>query len=429
MNQEHTPHLEENSPPEPALRTRRLLAPSDMAESQRQRQRIILMAVRAIFLALMVTVPLLPFVGALTRWEQEAFGFWDYMIPVIATFVLGAVVLLLDAATPNKRLASVFAIYLGIMAGLIGALAIGALLELVAKSWDLTTSRTGLAYLALCKLAIGLAICYLAVSIVLTTKDDFRLVIPYVEFAKQMRGVRPLLLDTSVLIDGRIDSLGQTGFLDAPLVVPQFVVEELQTLADSSDKLKRARGRRGLTVVGKLQVNPYIDVSIDNADIPRRSVDHMLLQLAADQNLRILTTDYNLNKVAQIHGVTVLNLNDLTNTLKSQAIPGETLVVEVVKRGEGATQGVGYMPDGTMVVIEDAAEHVGQTVTLTVTNSLQTTAGRMIFGQYSKDGALGDASAGTQVEQMAKAATSQPRTPVRAGKLEETPDPRRNPRR
>jgi len=242
--------------------------------------------------------------------------------------------------------------------------------------------------------------------------------------------------------------LGQTGFLDAPLIVPQFVLEELQALADSGDKLKRARGRRGLAMVSKLQANAFIDVSIDNADIPRKSVDHMLLQLAQDQNLRILTTDYNLNKVAQIHGVTVLNLNELSNALKSQAIPGETLTVEVVKHGEGATQGVGYLPDGTMVVIEDAGKSIGQLVSCTVTNSLQTAAGRMIFGQMINRGSDGSAtsssststsapaSSGTTQEakiadQMAHAATHQPRTPVRTGnggRVDEG-DARRNPRR
>ena len=207
----------------------------------------------------------------------------------------------------------------------------------------LNTGRMG-GYVGLAKVMVAIILCYVAISIVITTKDDFRLVIPYVEFAKQVRGVRPLLLDTSVLIDGRIDGLGQTGFLDAPLVVPQFVIEELQTLADSGTNSSAARGRRGLTLVSKLQANPYVDVSIDTTDIPRRSVDHMLLQLAADQNLRILTTDYNLNKVAQIHGVTVLNINDITNTLKSQAIPGETLLVEVVKHGEGPTRASATCP-------------------------------------------------------------------------------------
>jgi uncharacterized protein YacL len=416
-----------------AVRPRRYAGFGDELEAQRRKQRFMLMAIRTVFLALMVTVPLLPFVGTLSTVDVEAFGFWDYMTPVLVTFVFGTVVLLIDASTPNKRLASVFATYLGIIAGLIGALAIGYLIDLIGKSWDLTAGKTGPAYLQLVKLAIGIAICYLAVSIVLTTKDDFRLVIPYVEFAKQVRGVRPLLVDTSILIDGRIDLLGLTGFVDAPLVVPQFVLEELQTLADSGDKLKRARGRRGLAMVSKLQANAFVDVSIDNADLPRKSVDHMLLDLAKAQSLRILTTDYNLNKVAEIHGVSVLNLNDLANALKSQAVPGESLTVEVVKHGEGATQGVGYLPDGTMVVIEDAAKAVGQTVTCTVTNSLQTTAGRMIFAQMNSNGPVSSApttdTAG--VEQMAHAATHQPRAPVRTangGRADEG-DARRNPRR
>ena len=193
----------------------------------------------------------------------------------------------------------------------------------------------------------------------------------------------------------------KAGFLDAPLVVPQFVIEELQALSDSSDKLKCARGRRGLTMVSKLQASPQIDISIDNADIPRKSVDHMLVDLARTQSLRILTTDYNLNKVAQIHGVTVLNMNDLANNLKSQAVPGETLVGGSVQAWRSATQGVGYMPDGTMVVIEDAAERIGKMVTLTVTNSLQTTAGRMIFGQFDQRRLA--RTTHSHVDQMAKA--------------------------
>jgi hypothetical protein len=168
----------------------------------------------------------------------------------------------------------------------------------------------------------------------------------------------------------------------------------------------------------------------------------MLVQMAAEQNLRILTTDYNLNKVAQIRGVTVINLNDVANSVKSQAIPGETLVVEVVKRGEAAGQGVGYMPDGTMVVIEDAAERIGQSVTLTVTNSLTTTAGRMIFGTATSGGVANGAAGAahthaaaedepaSHVEHMARAATHQPRTPVRTARVEGDGDQsRRNPRR
>ena len=240
-----------------------------------------------------------------------------------------------------------------------------------------------------------------------------------------MRGVRPFLLDSSVLIDGRIDQLAQMGFLAAPLIVPQFVVDELQRLADSSDKLKRARGRRGLEMVSHLQANPRVDVSVDNTIVPGHSVDHMLLQLAGDQNLRVMSTDYNLNKVASIHDVMVLNLHDLASAMKSQAIPGETLTVEVVKPGEGSRQGVGYMPDGTMVVIEEAADRIGQVVTLIVTNSLQTSAGRMIFGRSMEGEGEPSASAS---EQMARAATHQPRTTERPSQAEHSKSPR-NPRR
>jgi uncharacterized protein YacL len=411
------PDAHEPTPEEPlvasALPPRRTLSPSDMAEQQRRSQRLALMVLRLIFIVMLVTVTVLT-LATRDDLTPEEFQFTKIIAISLVSGAVGVIVLLLDAKTPNKRLTSMVGVYLGLCAGLVAALAIGALIDVVASAWRLNSANLT-AYIGLAKVIVGIVLCYLAVSIVLTTKDDFRLVIPYVEFAKQIRGVRPLLIDTSVLIDGRIDGFGQTGFLDAPLVVPQFVIEELQTLADSGDKLKRARGRRGLSMVSKLQGNPFVDVSIDTTDIPRKSVDHMLIELAKQQSLRILTTDYNLNKVAEIHGVTALNLNDLGNTLKSQAVPGDTLVVEVIKPGEGPNQGVGYMPDGTMVVIEEAAPHVGKTVSLLVTNSLQTTAGRMIFGTL-KDVSNGEAF--SHVESIAKAATSQPKVPVRTVKVD-----------
>jgi uncharacterized protein YacL len=255
-------------------------------------------------------------------------------------------------------------------------------------------------------------------------------VIPYVEFAKQIRGIRPMLLDTSVLIDGRIEGLADSGFIDSPVIVPGFVINELQQLADSGDKLKRARGRRGLTMVSTLQESPYLDFSLDNTEYAGiHSVDHLLLKVAKEQNLRILTTDYNLNKVAQIQGVTVLNINDLAGSLKSHAVPGEMLAVEIVKPGEGPGQGVGYMPDGTMVVVEHAGESIGQLVQLSVTNSLQTSAGRMIFGKMIEvNGQREEAEA--MSETIARAATNQPRTTERPPRAPEHPEQsRRNPRR
>jgi len=388
-------------------------------------QRAMLLAIRLLYMVMLVTVTLLPFVGKL---PNQTFGFTDYAGAFIATFIFGTAVLVIDALTPNKRLASVFGIYLGIVAGLAAAVAVGALLDLIAESWSLT-QNPWLAYLGLIKLAIGITLCYLAVSIVLTTKDDIRLVIPYVEFSKQVRGVRPLLLDTSALIDGRINNLGQTGFLEAPLVVPQFVVNELQTLADSGDKLKRARGRRGLDLVSTLQTNPVVDVSIDPREVPGHSVDHMLIHLAADQNLRILTTDYNLNKVAKIHGVEALNLNDLASTLRPQTLAGDTLLVEIIKRGESARQGVGYMPDGTMVVVEEASDRIGDSLSVVVTNALQTSAGRMIFARPADEKMPGDApSPPSRTSEMAQSATTQGRTTTQPSQRPES-STGRNPRR
>ncbi|MCH7849083.1 MAG: TRAM domain-containing protein [Planctomycetes bacterium] len=386
--------------------------PSLIPPRQRSSEKVMLRAIRLLFMVLLAVVTLLPFVGPVTDFpgssgNQQQFSFLEFAGLLIAVFVFGVLVMMIDWLTPNKKLGAVFGVYLGIVAGLVGALAVGALIDLVAASWDLTGPKQE-AYIGLIKLAVGISLCYLAVSIVLTTKDDFRLVIPYVEFAKQVRGVRPLLLDTSALIDGRIEGLGQTGFIASPLVVPQFVLDELQTLSDSSDKLKRAKGRRGLTMIGTLQANPYLDVSIDPTEVPGGSVDHMLLELAGQQNMRILTTDYNLDKVAKIRDVAVLNINELANALKPQVIPGQSFSVEIVKRGEAAGQGVGYLPDGTMVVVEDAAERVGDQVAVDVTNSLQTSAGRMIFGRIA-----GAAESSAHVQRMAQAATHQPRTSAR----------------
>lgn len=417
----------------PVTRSTRYDPPSVIAAQEKQSQRFLLLVVRLVFIVMLATVTIL------TVYSTQGDSLEDFDLTTVAglflaSVAIGVVVLLVDSMTPNKRLATMTGVYMGVCAGLLGALAIGALLDVVAQAWEINEGITG-QYLGLGKVIIGIILCYLAVSVVLTTKDDFRLVIPYVEFSRQVRGVRPMLVDTSALIDGRIDRLGQTGFIDAPLIVPQFVIEELQRLGDSSDKLKRARGRRGLSLVADLQTNPYIDVSIDPVEVTGHSVDHMLLQMARDQSLRIVTTDYNLNKVAQIHGVEVLNVNDLANTMKSQAIPGDVLTIEIVKPGEGEGQGVGYMPDGTMVVVEEAAGSVGESISLMVTNSLQTSAGRMIFGKLvDADQLPDDPEPATpepphrDPESLAQAATAQPRSTEPPGRRPVARS-RRNPRR
>ena len=231
--------------------------------------------------------------------------------------------------------------------------------------------------------------CYVAVSILLQTKDDFRFIIPYVEFSKQTKGPKPLVLDTSVIIDGRIADICETGIIDSKMIVPRFVLQELQGIADSSDKIKRNRGRRGLDILKRMQNNTKVELQMHEANIAQlrdvHKVDERLVVLAKVLNGRVVTNDFNLNKIAQLQGVEVINLNELANSLKLVALPGENLTVRVVKPGDQIGQGVGYLDDGTMVVIEQGKNYIGQEVILAVTSVLQTPAGRMIFGRVEAE--------------------------------------------
>lgn len=191
------------------------------------------------------------------------------------------------------------------------------------------------------------------------------------------------ILDTSVIIDGRIADIVETGFLDGTLVVPQFVLRELQMVADSADSLKRNRGRRGLDILQRVQKMSQLDVRILEDDFPHvPEVDMKLIELAKVYGCKIVTNDFNLNKVAQLHGVQVLNINDLANALKPIVLPGETMRVFILKEGKEHNQGVAYLDDGTMVVVDNAKKMISRTVDIAVTSVLQTTAGKMIFGRF-----------------------------------------------
>jgi len=190
------------------------------------------------------------------------------------------------------------------------------------------------------------------------------------------------ILDTSVIIDGRIADVAETGFLDGTLVVPQFVLRELQYVADSSDPLKRNRGRKGLDILQRIKKNPHIKVRVTDADFPDvREVDQKLIELARAIRAKIVTNDFNLNKVAQLSGIEVLNINELANSLKPVVLPGETMKVFLVKEGKEPDQGVAYLDDGTMVVVNAASKQVGKTVDVTITSVVQTAAGKMFFGR------------------------------------------------
>ena len=237
------------------------------------------------------------------------------------------------------------------------------------------------------QLVLGILLCYICVSLILQTKDDFRFVIPYIEFAKEVKGLKPYLLDTSVVIDGRVADVVETNILDNQLIMPRFILAELQTIADSSDKMRRARGRRGLDILNRLRNNKEVELKIYDREYPDMAdqpVDMKLVLLAKHLEGKIVTGDYNLNKIARLQNVQVINLNDIANSLKPVFLPGERVEVKVVKAGEEHAQGVGYLDDGTMIVIENGRDHIGKIVVIAVTSVLQTSAGRMIFGRFEQ---------------------------------------------
>jgi uncharacterized protein YacL len=302
---------------------------------------------------------------------------------LIVGFGLGVFVFLLDILTPRRKLGALAGVFFGLLVGLLISGALAPIAELINQSYAINLSDAAVNAI---KWIIGICICYLTITVVMRTKDDVRFVIPYVEFAKQTKGARPLVLDTSAIVDGRIADLCESRVFDAPIVVPRFVLNELQLIADSADRLKRNRGRRGLDVLKKMQASSAIDVEIDETSVAEideaRGVDQKLLLFTKACNGRLATTDYNLTKVAQVRGVDVMNINDLANSLKVVALPGEAMQVKIVKPGEEADQGIGYLDDGTMIVVEGARNKIGREVQISVTSSLQTSAGKMIFGRF-----------------------------------------------
>lgn len=234
------------------------------------------------------------------------------------------------------------------------------------------------------QLAFTVVFCYLGMVMALRSKDEFSIVIPYVKFQQEGKTEDLVLLDTSVIIDGRIADITKTRFIDGKFIIPRFVLKELQQIADSQDSLKRNRGRRGLDVLNKIQKGDNIDVRIHEEDFPEvREVDAKLVILAKKIQAKIFTNDYNLNKVAELQGVTVLNINELANALKPVVLPGEVMEVRLVKEGKEYNQAVGYLDDGTMVVVEGSRRLIGQRIEAEVTSVIQTAAGRMIFAKLT----------------------------------------------
>jgi uncharacterized protein YacL len=310
---------------------------------------------------------------------------WIPWLVLLGCLAIAAAVIIGDIAIRRKRLETMTAVYFGLLVGvLLTYVARLALTPLLPEPNNLRNQQI----MYWVQLGVGTVICYFCISLLIQTKDDFRFIIPYVEFAKEVKGRKPYVLDTSVVIDGRIADVVETEVLDTQLIMPRFVIAELQGIADSTDKLRRSRGRRGLDVLNRLRTNEKVDLQIFDRDLPEfagQPVDMKLVLLAKHLNGSVITNDYNLNKVAKLHGVGVINLNDLANALKPVFLPGESIDVRIVKPGEESGQGVGYLDDGTMVVVEGGREHLNRQVRVAVTSVLQTSAGRMVFGR--SDGA------------------------------------------
>jgi uncharacterized protein YacL len=302
-----------------------------------------------------------------------------YQVPWMGLFVgLGAgLFLVVIEIMATRRLASlVLTLVLGILVGCLLSHFVIQVLDLLSP--DLA-GRTRMYR----NFALSVVLSFLSVLIILHLKDDFKFAIPFVELRREgTPGPRALLLDTSAIIDGRIADLVETRILGGTLVVPRFVLAELQQVADSADKVKRNRGRRGLDVLARLRQCPSAEVRVEDVELPGvEGVDAKLVRLARLLDARIVTTDFNLNKVAQVQGLEVINVNDVARALRPPVLQGERVSVKILRTGESPGQGVGYLEDGTMVVAEECAGKVGQQVDLVVTNVLQTSAGRLIFAR------------------------------------------------
>ena len=333
-----------------------------------------LLILRAIFVMVSVGIAVLifnsPAVQASPTWVP-----WAILTGMV---VLPLTVIGLDGMIRRKDLTTITAVYFGLLVGVfvtyVTLLALQPILPLSPNdplhSW--------------LPLVLGSVLCYLCTSLLIQTRDDFRFLIPYVEFARDVRGLRPNVLDSTAIVDGRIADLAEAGVFESRFVVPSFVLEELQAAAESNDRQQRTRGRRGLDVLARLRENDAVDIDVIT---PRQeshdelAMETRVVDLARELGGRVVTIDASAAKLAGVRSVPVINVNDVALALKPTFMPGDAVSVRLVKAGEEPDQGIGYLEDGTMVVVENGREQIGRTVRAHVTSTLQTSAGRLVFAR------------------------------------------------
>jgi len=330
--------------------------------------------IRAVFTLVLVTAGYL--IQPVPDWVGTELGFSSRWISAAAALIIACGIIFFELRIRQASLKTLIGAAVGSTLGIIGSSLIGFLIS--TQHWTpsvqsfITVSLT--MFMAYVGLLVGAA------------KGDY-LDLSALGGILSDRGAKQYfkILDTSVIIDGRVADIAETGFLGGVILIPQFVLRELQQIADSSDSAKRNRGRRGLDILQRIQKNHNLDVQIYEADFPQvREVDLKLIELAKQLNAPIVTNDFNLNKVAHLRGVEVLNINELANALKPVVLPGEIMRVFILKEGKEYNQGVAYLDDGTMVVVDNARRLIGKNVDMTVTSVLQTTAGKMIFGRIEE---------------------------------------------
>lgn len=305
------------------------------------------------------------------------FNLTQYFGALVA-FVLGVMILYLETKIRKSQFNIIWGSTVGTFAGVFLGLLLGTIYQAVANDQPTTTTFIRVFFLIIMPY-IGF--------LVGTQKYEWLNPAHLLRFfSERSEGRSQKILDTSVIIDGRIADICNTSAIEGTLLVPQFILKELQFIADSSDGIKRQRGRRGIEILDSLQKSSQVTIVITEMDFPEiKEVDSKLIELAKQIDAKIITNDFNLHKIAQLQGIGVLNINELANALKPVVLPGESMKVFILKEGKEKDQGVAYLDDGTMVVVDNSRKLIGQTVDITVTSVLQTTVGKMIFGRYNEE--------------------------------------------
>ena len=314
-----------------------------------------------------------------TAFAKLDLSFW---LGILLGFIIGTIIVLIEVSSKKFSIRHFSAAVIGMALGALAFYVVRAIIDNALPD-TLFGNPDSVENIKSAIFIFTIMVCtYLGVALALKGAKHFNLLLPQSTSLGEGTESGNIIVDTSVIIDGRIADIVETGFVEGSLIIPRFVLKELQLIADSSDPLKRTRGRRGLDILNRIQKDPNIHVKINETDYPEiPEVDSKLVKLAKSLDGKVFTNDYNLNKVAEFQQVSVLNINDLANALKPVILPGETMVIRIVREGKEMGQGVAYLDDGTMVVVNSGKDRIGQKLEVSVTSVLQTSAGRMIFAE------------------------------------------------